>query len=92
MHLDVTVQRQVRIFEPQVALATAEQGHEDVPEVLPHLRECRQEHLPGGRVDFPDRRLQRVPGVVQVSALAGQEVEPLHFFVVFLDGQWVHRT
>src|SRR6185312_15248219 len=45
MNLDVAVEGGVRVLEAELALAAAEQGHEDVVEVLADLRERREEHL-----------------------------------------------
>ena len=58
--LDVAVERRLGVLQPQVALAAAEQRHEDLPEVLAHLHERLQEHLARRGVDLADGLLQRV--------------------------------
>ena len=53
--LDVAVERSLRVLEPEVTLAAAEEREEDLTEVLAHLRERGQKELARRRVDFADR-------------------------------------
>ena len=90
--LDVTVERRVRMLQPQVALAAAEQRHEDRAEVLAHLRERGEEQLARGGVDLLDRLEKRRLGVGKVGTLRDEKVVALHRLIVLLDGQRVHRA
>ena len=92
VHLDVAVERLLGVLQAQVALAAAEQRHEDLAEVLAHLRERREEQLARGHVDLPDGLLQRVAGVGEIGALRAEKLESPRFFLVLLDGERVHRT
>src|SRR5439155_12032385 len=67
--LDVAVERGVWVFEAKVALAAAEQRHENLPEVLAHLREGREKELSGGAINFADRLLERLVGGRQLRSL-----------------------
>jgi hypothetical protein len=77
MNLDVAVERLFRILESKVALATTEQRHEDLPEVLAHLRERREEELARRCVDLADRLRKLMLCVGEVRTLASQELQPL---------------
>jgi hypothetical protein len=92
MDLDVAIQRRVGVLELEVALATAEQRHEDLTEVLADLRERRHEQLARGRVDLADRQRQRLLCRVQIRPLRRKELEALQLLLVLLDRQRVHRT
>ena len=92
MDLDVALERPFRVFQTQIALAAAEQRHEDVPEVLAHLDECLKEELASGRVDLADRLLKRALCRVEVVALRGEKAEALRFFLVLLDRERVDGT
>ena len=56
--LDIAVERRVGVFQTQVALASAEERHEDLPEVLAHLRERREEQLARGAINLANRLLR----------------------------------
>src|SRR4051794_6901157 len=90
VHLDVAVERALRILEAQIALAAAEQRHEDLTEVLTHLRERGEEQLARGRVDLANRLLERVLRLREVIALRRQEVEASHLLLVLLDRERIH--
>ena len=88
--LDLALQRVVGIGQAQVALAAAEERHEDLAEVLTHLRERREEELARRDVDLADRLHQRLPRVGEVGALGGEEVETFRFLLVLLDRERIH--
>src|SRR3954469_2683083 len=90
--LDVAVQRTLWILETKVAFAAAEQRHEDVAEVLPHLDKGLEEELTRGGIDLSDCLLQRSLRRRKVVALGGEKAEALRFFLVLLDCQRIHRA
>src|SRR6185436_7844691 len=92
MDLDVSLERILGILEAQVALTAAEQRHEDVAEVLPHLHECLQEELASRRIYLANGLLQRVLRRIEVVALGRQEAEALRFLLVLLDCQRIDRS
>ena len=59
----------VRIGEPELALAAAEEGLEDPQEVALDGGEGLDEHGAGGAVDLPDRLDQRLARAHQVVPL-----------------------
>ena len=67
--LDLALERIVGVGQPEVALAAAEQGLEDVQEVGLDRGEGLEEQAARGAVDFPDGLLQRLPRRDQVVAL-----------------------
>src|SRR5439155_20324549 len=88
--LDVAIERELGILQAQIALAAAEQRHEDLAEVIANLGERREEEIARRRVDLTNRLLQRILGVVQVGALRREKLEPRHRLVVLLDREHVH--
>ena len=91
MNLDVSIERALRVLEPQVALTTAEERHEDIAEILAHLDERLEKQLARCRVDLANGLLQRGFRRIQVVALSSEEFQTLRFFLVLLDCQRVHR-
>ncbi len=85
MHFDVAFERSFRILETQVALASTEQRHENVLEVLPHLHERRQEQLACRRVDLLYGLLKGELRRREISPLAGEHLEPPLLLFVLLD-------
>ena len=92
VNLDVAVEREFRILQPEVALTAAEERHEDLAEVLAHLEEGREKELACRGIDLANGQLQLGLRFREVVALSGEEVEAFHLFLVLLDGQWVHRS
>src|SRR5687768_4577853 len=92
MDLDVALERTGRILQSQVALAAAEQRHEDVAKVLAHLNEGLQKKLARGGIDLPYRLVQRRFRRVEIVALGCEELETLGFLVIFLDREWINRS
>src|SRR5262249_56349662 len=92
MDLDVAIERRVGILQAKIALAAAEQRHENLAEVFAHLGECSEEQLPRRAVDLTDRLLQRLFRLSEIGALAGEEVLPLDGFLVLFDREHVHRA
>src|SRR5689334_5856174 len=90
--LNVAVEWRLRILEPQIAFAAAEQREEDLTKILPHLREGREEELARRRVDLANRLLERLLRVGEVGALRCEKVESLGGFLVLLDGEHVYRA
>src|SRR4051812_41087046 len=90
VNLDVALQRAVGIFQSQIALAAAEQRHEDVAGVLAHLDEGAEKELSRRHVYFTNRLLQRSLGRIEVVALGSEERETLGLLVVLLNCQWIH--
>src|SRR4051812_40239659 len=90
MNLDVAVERKIRVLETEITLAAAEQRHEDLPEVLAHLREGREEQLSRRAVDLANCLLERLARFGEVGALAGQEILTLERFLMLLDREHVH--
>src|SRR5687768_15378967 len=79
------------MLEPQIALTAAEQRHEDLTEVLAHLRKRREEELTRRGIDLANRLLERASRRGEIGALRGEEIESLHFLLVLFDRQRVDR-
>src|SRR5689334_2567715 len=90
VYFDVALEWTLGILEPQIALASTKQRHEDVAEVFADTNEGLQEKLARSSVDLTDRQLQRVFCRAQIIALSRQEAEPPGFLLVLLDGERVH--
>src|SRR5262249_35931678 len=92
VNLDVAVEWRGGILQTHVALAAAEQRHEDLAEVLADLRERGQKELARRVVDLADGLLERLLGRGEIGALGRQEFLTLERFLMLLDGQYVHGT
>src|SRR4051812_48707747 len=91
MDLDVTLERTLGVLETKIALAAAEQRHEDVAEVLADLDESLEEEVARGRIDFPDRLLERPLRRSEIVALGGKKTKSFGLFFVLLDGEGIDR-